>query len=370
MTSINFKLSLTLLGLLIGSEAAFADGLTALVTANQKQHDLIGLSASCIIGKEVISAASGALHPDNDAQFEVNNSTFVGSVTKSFTAAAVLLMIEDGLLHLNDTLDLWYPDYPNAADISILQLLNMTAGTFDYFHASPENPMIERIMADVRRYWHPDELIAFAGSQMAPEAPGTDYHYSNTNYILLGRVLEKVSGQTLERIFDERLISPLGMNTSSLSQYGQIPDHSAPGYLRNSGFLFASAKPTSVLPDDMGGFASLGWAAGGLIASSPDIAIWTKALFEGQIVSPEMVSVMMTPANTISDGEVGYGLGIEILETPRGTVYGHAGSIPGYAAQILYVPETGTAVSIISNDEGAEPLLLQMALEIAGSCKL
>lgn len=334
---------------------------------NQWQEDkgLIGLSASCVSGAQTVSAASGQADASRDMRLDADYRFQIGSVTKTFTAAAIMTLVADGQINLEDTLAGWYPDFPNADAVTLRALLDMTAGTFDFFRASPENPMIPLIMEDIRHPWTPDEVIAMAANQPAQGEPGTLFWYSNTNYFLLGRIVEKVSGMNLGVFFEDRLFASAGLSKTRLSRTDETAFLFASGYLRDSAFLFGHDAPFSLQQGDYAGLETLGWAAGGMTATSADLARWGQALFSGQIVDKPQLKDMITPTALANEGDQRYGLGVETFDTEVGTAYGHAGSLPGYAAILMFFPDQQASIAVTTNDEAGEQFLQSVAIDIA-----
>ncbi len=330
------------------------------------ENAIVGVSASCAIDQEIYSAVAGLASASSGSPLTIDHQFQIGSVTKTFTAAAILTLIADGQINLNDPLVEWFPNYPNAADITVHQLLSMTAGTYDIFRATPENPFIPVILQDVRRVWSPDDVIAFAASQPPHSAPGRDYWYSNTNYLLLGKIIERTTGGSLGQFLDETFFGPAGLTSTSLSSDDVTSYPIAGGFLRNWAFLFGLEEPFSSKPNDIAGLASLVWAAGGMTATTADLARWVHMLSTDDIIDKGLLTTMATPTSLSIAADTAYGLGIEKFETPFGEAYGHAGSIPGYASLLVHFPSTQTTVSVATNDEAGEPLLMGLAIEIAG----
>lgn len=331
----------------------------------REDKDLIGLSASCASAVQMVSAASGKADASRGTRLDTDYRFQIGSVTKTFTAAAIMTLVADGQIDLEDSLAKWYLDFPNADAVTLRTLLDMTAGTFDFFRASPENPFIPLIMEDIRHPWTPDEVIALAANQPAQSEPGKLFWYSNTNYFLLGRIVEEVSGVNLEVFFEDRLLASVGLSKTRLTRTEETAFLFASGYLRDSAFLFGHDAPFSLEQGDYAGLETLGWAAGGMTATSADLARWGQALFTGQIVNEPLLSDMMTSTALANEGDQHYGLGVEIFDTEVGTAYGHAGSLPGYAAILVFFPDQQASIAVTTNDEAGEQFLLAVATDIA-----
>ena len=171
----------------------------------------------------------------------------IGSITKTMTATVILQLVQEGKVSLDDPISKYRPDVPNGDNITIAQLLDMRSGLAGY----TENPAFQRAVdEDPERIWSPDELLALAFSAPALFPPGTAWQYSNTNYILLGLVMEDVTGQTVPELFQERLFDPLGMDSTVMPA---LDDASMPAVYAH-GYQFGTAEktfgPDPALPAD------------------------------------------------------------------------------------------------------------------------
>ena len=331
-------------------------------------NDLVGvtLSISTADTGEITVASGEALAGSNDPLL-VSHSMYVGSVTKTFTAATVLQLVQEGELSLDDTIEPWFPDYPHAADMTIRQLLNMTSGTFDYFRASPDNPFIPIMMQDITHVWSPEEIVSTAATLEPTALPGEALWYSNTNYTMLGQIIEQVTQNSLEAEFHTRFYEPLQLHNTQLatpSTSADSFDSLAHGYVRGSAFLFGSEEPMATSRDHYVGLETLGWAAGGMVSTSADLAKWAKALYGGDILDPDLRAEMVTPGELVDEDGRSYGYGVEFFETAVGPAVGHPGSIPGFASLTLYLPEQDLSISVITNDEAGEPLLAELVDDV------
>ena len=329
-------------------------------------NDIIGVSLA-VYGPEVgeVELASGLSNLDAGTAMAPSNQLYAGSVTKTFIAALILQLIEEGKLSFDDTLDQWYPDFPNAETITVRQMLNMTSGTFDYFRASPDNPILPQLMMDLDRVWNPEETIGFVADLEPTAEPGTMYDYSNTNYIFLGRIIEEVTGNDLEVELQTRILEPLAMDSTYLAGTQASAKNMAHGYARDAAFLFGSEEPIADSSGKLTAIKTIGWAAGGLVSNAGDLARFAQALFGGGLLSQEALTGMVTPGPLQGEEGQPYALGVEVQSTPVGEAVGHPGSVPGgFSSLMLYVPEHDIAVVVMSNDEQAEPLLAALVSEV------
>ena len=216
------------------------------------------------------------------------------------TATVILQLVQEGKVSLDDPISKYRPDVPNGDNITIAQLLDMRSGLAGY----TENPAFQRAVdEDPERIWSPDELLALAFATPASFPPGTAWQYSNTNYILLGLVMEDVTGKTAPELFQERLFDPLGMDATVMP----APDDASMPAAYAHGYQFGTAEKTfgpdpalsadeqqaaadgELLPADWSGAnPSIGWTAGSVISTADDLVVWAKAVVDGELLDPEM----------------------------------------------------------------------------------
>jgi D-alanyl-D-alanine carboxypeptidase len=269
----------------------------------------------------------------------------IGSQTKTFTATGVLQLADQGKVALDDPIAKYIDGVPQGDKITLRQLLRMQSGLYNY----SESPAFQQAMfADPRTPFSPQELLGFAFAEPNVFPPGEGFLYCNTNYILLGLVVEKVSGKPLQDYVRDHILTPLGMSHTSFPTTNAFPEPHAQGYTVQT----ADGKETAATDWD----PSWGWAAGAMISTLDDMHIWAPALATGRLLSPEMqaqrLQTVGAPGLPPQDG---YGLGIFNL----GGWIGHNGSLPGYQTVSVYLPQTQTTMVILINTdiehEGGEP---------------
>ncbi len=275
-----------------------------------------------------------------DATAVVPSDRFrIGSVTKTFTAAVVLQLTEEGTLRLDDTLEQWVPGIPGGTDITIRHLLSHTSGIYNY--TDDRFPFGQD--------WEPAELVALATSHANLFEPGTDWAYSNTNYVLLGMIIEEATGQTWAAQVRGRLLEPLGLADTFMEGEETIP----------GGFVRGYFNGTLDVTDLMNG--SEAWAAGCMVSNSQDLVRWTHALFGGEVLEPATLAAMVAPTPLSSGKMTGcwegtsYGLGVQLRDTDHGVCWGHGGSAVGFGAQLCYFPDQRAATATVINDSAACP---------------
>jgi D-alanyl-D-alanine carboxypeptidase len=269
----------------------------------------------------------------------------IGSQTKTFTATGVLQLADQGKVGLDDPVAKYIDGVPQGDKITLRQLLRMQSGLFNY----SESPAFQQAMfADPRTPFSPQELLGFAFAEPNVFPPGEGFLYCNTNYILLGLVVEKVGGQPLHDYVRDHILTPLGMRHTSFPTNNAFPEPHAQGYTVQT----ADGKETTATDWD----PSWGWAAGAMISTVEDLHIWAPALATGELLTPAMqaqrLQTVGAPGLPPQDG---YGLGIFNL----GGWIGHNGSLPGYQTVAVYLPQTQTTMVILINTDiehqGSEP---------------
>ncbi|AGB23672.1 penicillin-binding protein, beta-lactamase class C [Mycobacterium sp. JS623] len=269
----------------------------------------------------------------------------IGSVTKTFTVTAILQLADQGKLGLDDSIAEFIDGVPLGDRITLRQLARMQSGLVNYT-ATPE--FQKAMFADPRRPFTPHELIDFAFTQPNKFPPGDGFEYCNTNTVLLGMVVQKVSGQPLNSYIQDHILAPLGMSHTSFPTTNAFPDPHAQGYTKQT----ADGKEAVATDWD----PSWAWAAGAMISTLDDMRIWASALAIGKLLTPQMQEQrLQTVGSPGMPPQDGYGLGIFNL----GGWIGHNGSLPGYQAVVVYLPQKQTSLVILTNTDidyqGGEP---------------
>ncbi len=279
-------------------------------------------------------------YSNNETQTPMNPTDRfrIASITKTFTAASLLLLAEEGFLSLDDPVHLYLPDLEIPSDdiITIRHLLNHTSGIADYFDTAY---VFNILVQDQTHVFKPEELVQIALT-VSPDLlsdPGTEFYYSNTNYIILGMIIEKVTGLNYEDVIRTRLIEPLGLKNTFVPNDENIPGSYAHGYMKYAG---ETVDATFVHP-------SFSWAAGCMISTAGDLGKWAKSLYSGEVLSKESLAEMLTYIDTPEEPDMKYGLGV-MYDSQR-NIIGHTGGIPGYVSAMYYNPETGEVKVFAAN---------------------
>ena len=272
----------------------------------------------------------------------------VGSTVKMFTATVVLKLQEEGKLNINDKISAYlqgsYLDnIENAGTATIRQLLQHSSGIYNYI----QSPQFQTAsLNDLLKEWHPDELLKYAWHKKAYFKPGEDVTYSNTNYILLGLLIEKTEGKPLYKVFEEKIFTPLGLTFTQFAGKNHVPAGIARGYID----IYSNLQVIEST------YFS-GWdyftADGGLISNPYDMNVFFRALMNRQLINSTSLQQMLTfktPNKPDTDFfPIQYGLGIFKMETPKGIAYLHSGDAIGYYASMLYFPADSTTVAYAAN---------------------
>jgi CubicO group peptidase (beta-lactamase class C family) len=263
----------------------------------------------------------------------------IDSVSKQFTAAAVLLLAEQGRLSLSDRVARWYPDLGAASEIRLRELLDQTSGLRDYW---PQDFVPPAMLLPTTRAAIFDQWIR----RPLDFEPGTEWQYSNTGYVLAGSIIERVSGQSLQQFLQQHIFAPLGMQQVSEDDGAALPPPDALGYSREG-----LARP-HVAPKEGAGWL---FGAAGLQMTARDIAHWDLSLLQRSLLQPASYEAMFKPV-TLRNGVVkDYGLGLAIEHVQGRLRIGHDGSGSGFQAANRLWPEDGTAIVVLTNNDWASP---------------
>ncbi len=273
-----------------------------------------------------------------------------GSLTKPMVATVVLQLVGEGRLALTDTVERWLPGIlPYGDQVTVRQLLTMTSGVPEYLRGpiafATYGPTPERL-----RSWKPRELVALVSERPPTFTPGTGFEYSNTNYVLAGLIVEAATGSSVGRELTRRIFRPLRLDDTSFPVHNPtIPGRNARGYsLRIDpvrGPLEGEPLRDVTLLDP-----SFAWAAGAVVSDLDDLTRFLRALLGGRLLPPALLEEMTTQVDT-GDPETSYGMGLEFIHTPCGTVVGHSGGIAGFQTLVLATPDGRRQFGLMVNQQ-------------------
>lgn len=308
----------------------------AYLTAYMQQADRVGLSVAIVTdGQVVLQKGYGKRSLVGSRPVEQDTLFAIGSVSKQFTCAAVLLLAEDDKLSVNDPVAKYYPQLARAKDITLLDLMNHVSGYPDYYPLDFIDRRMKKPIAE-------DELLRQYAEAKLDFEPGSRYSYSNTGFILLGRVVERVSGGSLGAFLDRRIFQPLGMS-HSIYEPNLTDPRLAKGY---TSFLLSLPEP--VAPEGKGWLSG----AGGIYSTPGDLAKWNLGLIGGKVLKSNSYTLMTTPRK-LSTGRVSeYGCGLSATLQGGRQVISHGGAVSGFNTWSATIPSTRSSVVMTCNLEG------------------
>jgi len=269
----------------------------------------------------------------------------VGSTGKTFVAAVALQLVSEGKLdldaHIRDYLgsEPWFDRVPNSGDVTVRMLMIHTSGIIRYEF---NEAFLTDLLADPDRVWKPHELVTYLFDTEAPFAAGEGWTYSDTNYIILAMIIERLTGRTLYEEIDERLLVPLDLGEMVPSDSRVIPGL-IQGY---AGEGNAFTRTDEVIQD--GKFAinpQFEWAGGGFAGTPRTLARWAADIYEGRAYDPALLEEALDGVSARLGPGTEYGLGVIIWPMRVGTAWGHSGFFPGYLTEMRYFPDHRIAIA-------------------------
>jgi D-alanyl-D-alanine carboxypeptidase len=318
-----------------------------LASSAMKQQGIPGMTVALAKNGTMLYAKA---YGDSDiaTQSAAETSTIfeIGSITKQFTAALIMKLQEQGELHVDDSISAYLPDYKFPSAITLRMLLTHTSGLANYttFTQYP-SWAINGV----------SEATVLSSVSQAPLLfpPGTQWSYSNSNYFLLGVIIEKLSGQSYAANLEQYIFQPLNLTNTYFSV--PPPAQSAIGYTLNQ---------TSVIPALVCD-RSTAFAAGALSSNVSDLIVWDNALINGKVVSPASFTAMTTPVSSSIPGGGSYGFGLFLRPFDNHPTIWHSGGINGFTAENNVFLDSGLAVVVLANSDAADPDTI--ATEIMGA---
>jgi D-alanyl-D-alanine carboxypeptidase len=303
------------------------------------------------------SGVSGNAVVTGNVAVEDGTAFALGSVSKTYTAALILALAGDGAIDLDASARSYVKEMPLDPKITVRQLLNHTSGLDDYFlHAGID----KALLADRGAFWSVRRTLKYVAKPYFP--PGRGWHYSNTNYLYLGLIAERVAGVPLAKALEDRFFGPLGLEHT---WYQAVAKPRAP---IAHGYRFASSRRDSPPIDLSDGspvapFTSVVSAAGGagsIAATSSDLAKWARLLYTGKVLGPEMTAEMLNgvAATASYAPRVPYGLGVQAFPIDGRLALGHSGRLLGFRAAVRHIPSEALTIAVLTNQSRADPGLI------------
>jgi CubicO group peptidase (beta-lactamase class C family) len=269
-----------------------------------------------------LTEQNGNVNIDSDTIFRL------ASVTKQFTAMAIMILQQQGLLDINETISNYIPDYPESTGkkITIKHLLRHTSGI-------PNYTLLPTFVDFTTQYHTPEELVSFFKDLPLDFPPGTKFNYSNSGYAVLGHLIEVISGSTYQTFIDNEIFIPLQMTRSGYGENDFNAENTAHGY---------TASGQKALAIDM----SVPYSAGALTSTANDLFLWDQSFYNNSLLTEENTRILYTP------GVNNYAMGWNITKAGDSEIYSHAGLINGFSSYIIREPSKQRLIVILSNREG------------------
>ena len=314
----------------------------SLAMATLRDGPVAGLTIGVKRGGDLLMVKGyGVADIENSVPMTAETVYRIASLTKQFTAAAILQLVEAGQIGLNDPMTRYLPDYPTQGhEVSIRHLLTHTSGIKSYTTLGD----VFWLKAGLLDLSH-TEMLALFKDEPFDFTPGEEYRYNNSGYYLLGMIIEVVSGESYDDYLDAHLFGPLGLSRSSYCHEAQIIPGRAEGYEQGGGWLLNDRSISMNTPG----------AAGALCSTVPDLLSWTRALRSGRVVS-EVSYQAMTTSGLLNDGSAtGYGFALGVGTLEEHSRVAHTGGINGFSTVMAHYPESDLDIVVLSNTSGAAP---------------
>ena len=304
----------------------------------------------CLADGECFSLATGFSDAERKTPMKPADLMLAGSVGKTYAAAVALQLVSEKKINLDERIkkylgqEKWFSRLPNANDITVRQLMNHTSGLVRYEF---KEEFTKDLTANPDKIWKPEELLSYIFDEKAPFEAGRGWDYSDTNYIVLGMIVEKVSGRKYYTEATNRVLKPLKLKSTKPQDKREIKGL-IQGYAGDENPFGGKDK---VLEN--GKFIinpQFEWTGGGMVSNAEDLARWAKLMYEGKAFNTSLLSQVFDGVFAPMLGkETKYGLGVIIRPTRAGLTYGHSGFFPGYMTDMMYFPDKKTSIAVQVN---------------------
>jgi CubicO group peptidase (beta-lactamase class C family) len=290
-------------------------------------------------GRTILRSGYGMANLELGAAIEADMIFRLGSITKQFTAGAIMILVDEKKISLDDDISKFFPDYPTKGNrITIHHLLTHTSGIKSYTNMTEWITMRIKDMSV-------GELIDFFKNEPVNFKPGDQWKYCNSGYFLLGAIIEKVSGNTYGEFLQKHIFAPLGMKNTFYGSHSKIIPRRVAGY-NNSRHGVINADYISMTTP---------YAAGALISTVDDLATWTAALNSGKLISTQSLQKMYTPVKLNNGKTFAYGYGFSFVKLNGKRAIVHGGGIQGFVTYAIYIPEDDIYIAVLTNYAGKDP---------------
>ncbi len=339
----------------LGLVCVMAAGMSPLVAQNTLPSDMasgIDAAAADVLKATGVPSASVAVVQGGKVAYvkaygmarlqppipaEVGMQYSIGSISKQFTAALVLLLVQDGKVKLNDPVGRYLPELTRANEVTVRQVLSMTSGYQDFW---PE----DYVMTSMMKSTDPQGILDVWAKKPLDFEPGTDWQYSNTNFVIAGRIAEITGGKPLIEQLQERIFRPLKMTGVFNSDASRLPANDPTGYYQHA------LGPLRPAPQE-----GTGWmfAAGELAMPASDLALWNISMMNRTLLAPASYDVMFTEVKLKNGKGSGYGLGLFLGTQDGHKTISHGGEVSGFVSQNVVFPEEKASVTVLTNEDAS-----------------
>ncbi len=262
----------------------------------------------------------------------------IGSISKQFTAAAILMLQQEGKLSLDDPVGKYIPGLTRGDEVTIIEILSHTSGYQDFW---PEDYVMTPMLKPVTSEY----ILDTWAKKSLDFDPGTQWQYSNTNYVIAGRIVEEITGEPLFTFLTEHIFRPLGMKSVCNSDQDQLTRSDPIAYYRHA------LGPLRPAPAEGRGWM---FAAGELAMTPHDLALWDESLIAQSLLSPESYKEMFTAVKLKDGKNTHYGLGVEVLDRGGHLSIEHSGEVSGFVSDNEVLPDAGAAVAVLTNQDAVD----------------
>jgi CubicO group peptidase (beta-lactamase class C family) len=318
--------------------SAAVNGIDAAAADVLKTTGVPSASVAVVQGGRVAYAkAYGMARLDPAMAADAKMQYSIGSISKQFTAAMLLLLVQDGKVKLDEPVGRYLRELTRANEVTIRQVLSMTSGYQDFW---PE----DYVMTSMMKPETPRQILDVWGKKPLDFEPGTQWQYSNTNYVIAGRIVEIVGGKPLVEQLQERIFRPLKMTGVFNSDASRLPESDPTGYYRHA---LGPLRPAPL--------EGTGWmfAAGELAMPANDLALWNISLMNKTLLSSASYDEMFTEVKLKDGSGTHYGLGVEVGERDGHRYVGHSGEVSGFVSQNIVFPDDKAAVTVLTNEDAS-----------------
>lgn len=337
-----------------------SEKIKSLVDSLRAAGNLPGLSVSVVVGENhTANFVSGFSDKEKNILLKPTDRLLQGSVGKTYVAAVALKLVQSGKLKLEEKVSTylghynWFSRIPNAQDITVKMLMNHTSGVMRY-------EFKEQFTTDLTnsptKAWKPEELLSYVLDEQPSFKAGEGWEYSDTNYILLGLIIEKITGQPYYSVLQKEILTPFRLSNTLPSDKINLPGL-AQGYAGKDNAFGGQDKVVR----ENGDFIinpQFEWTGGGIYSTTEDLVRWGKLLYSGQVLDKQSMALTLDGVPAKLGPNSKYGLGVIIRQTPYGSAFGHSGFFPGYLTEMIYFPEHNICIALQTNTSDVKNIKL------------